>query len=310
MKYIKGITFAPFASRGEFDKPETKESLRVMKEQTHADTVIFVPCGLQETAHSEEISFDHERNVTDEELEKMIAYARELGLRVILKPTVNCVNGTWRAHISFFDLDVPCEPKWCNWFASYTRFQLHYAKIAERTGCEMFIAGCEMVMSEHREKEWRKLIADIRGVYSGLVSYNTDKYQENQIKWWDAVDVISSSGYYPIDDWDNQLDRIEKVVKQFHKPFFFAEAGCMATEGSNLVPNNWEVKGDIDQEGQAAWYQAMTEAISHRDWVDGMAVWSWHGQLYSEEEAKKHRYYEIYRKPAEDVIRKFYDQVQ
>lgn len=102
MKYIKGITFAPFASRGEFNKPETKESLRVMKEQTHADTVIFVPCGLQETAHSEEISFDHKRNVTDEELEKMIAYARELGLRVILKPTVNCVNGTWRAHISFF----------------------------------------------------------------------------------------------------------------------------------------------------------------------------------------------------------------
>ena len=44
MKYIKGITFAPFASRGKFDKPETKESLRVMKEQTHADTVIFVLC--------------------------------------------------------------------------------------------------------------------------------------------------------------------------------------------------------------------------------------------------------------------------
>ena len=167
-----------------------------------------------------------------------------------------------------------------------------------------------MVMSEHREKEWRKLITDIRGVYSGLVSYNTDKYQENQITWWDAVDVISSSGYYPIDDWDNQLDRIEKVVKQYHKPFFFAEAGCMATEDSNLVPNNWEVKGGIDLEGQAAWYQAMTEAISRREWVEGMAVWSWHGQLYSEEEAKKHRYYEIYRKPAEDVIRKFYDQVQ
>lgn len=309
MKYIKGITFAPFASRGEFEKPETKESLRVMKEQTHADTVIFVPCGLQETAHSEKISFDHKRNVTDEELEKMIAYARELGLRVILKPTVNCVNGTWRAHISFFDLDVPCEPKWSNWFASYTRFQLHYAKIAERTGCEMFIAGCEMVMSEHREREWRKLITDIRSVYSGLVSYNTDKYQENQITWWDAVDVISSSGYYPIDDWENQLDRIEKVVKQFDKPFFFAEAGCMATEGSNLVPNNWEVTGGIDLEGQAAWYQAMTEAISRRDWVDGMAVWSWDGQLYSEEEARKHRYYEIYRKPAGDVIRRFYDQV-
>lgn len=306
MKYIKGITFAPFAPRGTFEKPETFESLKVMKERTHADSVIFVPCGLQKNAHSEEISFCHDRNVTDAELEKMITYAKELGLRVILKPTVNCMDGTWRAHISFFDLDVPCEPKWGNWFASYTRFQLHYAALAERMGCEMFIAGCEMVMSEHREAEWRKLIADIRGVYTGLVSYNTDKYQENQITWWDAVDVISSSGYYPINDWENQLDRIETVVKKYQKPFFFAESGCMSTAGSNLVPNDWEVKGDIDLAGQADWYAAMTKAIAKHGWVNGMAVWSWHSSLYSKEEAAAHRYYEIYEKPAEAVIREFY----
>ena len=29
--------------------------------------------------------------------------AQELGLLVALKPTVNCKNGTWRAHINFFD---------------------------------------------------------------------------------------------------------------------------------------------------------------------------------------------------------------
>ncbi len=32
-------------------------------------------------------------------------------------------------------------------------FQRHYAKISQEMGCEMHIAGCEMVMSEHREKE-------------------------------------------------------------------------------------------------------------------------------------------------------------
>lgn len=37
------------------------------------------------------------------------------------------------------------------------------------------------------------------------------------------MDVISSSGYYPIHDWENQLDRIERVVKKYQKPFFFAE---------------------------------------------------------------------------------------
>ena len=46
--------------------------------------------------------------------------------------------------------------------------------------------------------------------YYGLMSYNTDKYQEDHVSWWDCVDVISSSGYYPIDQWEQELDRIEK----------------------------------------------------------------------------------------------------
>ena len=59
----------------------------------------------------------------------------------------------------------------------------------------MFIAGCEMVQSEHRENEWRKLISDIRMIYHGPVTYNTDKYQEDNVTWWDCVDYICSSGY-------------------------------------------------------------------------------------------------------------------
>ena len=222
MKFIKGITFAPFTCRGLFSSPEAKQSLENLIARTHADFIILVPPALQETPQSETMDYAAEWSVSDEELIEFIGFAHSRGLRVALKPTVNCKNGTWRAHINFFDHDVPCEPKWCNWFKSYTEFQLHYAAIAEKTGCEMFIAGCEMVQTERRETEWRQLIADIRTVYSGPVSYNTDKYQEDHVKWWDAVDVISSSGYYPLGDWENQLDRIEKVVKHFDKPFFFA----------------------------------------------------------------------------------------
>ena len=227
MKFIKGVTFAPFVPSGCLGTEEAKESLVKMNERTGADFVILAPGAVQATPISEEIDFRSERTMTDAELIDTIRQAKSLGLRVALKPTVNCADGTWRGHIHFFDVDVPCEPKWGNWFASYTAFQLHYAKIAEEEGCELFIAGCEMVMTEIREKEWRKLIADIREVFHGPVSYNTYKYQEGHVNWWDAVDVISSSGYYPADNWENQLDRIEAVVKKFDRPFFFAEAGCM-----------------------------------------------------------------------------------
>lgn len=306
MEFIKGVTFAPFACRGSLEKEKTYESLRTMKERTGADFIILVPNGLQDTPQSENIDFKGKATMGDNELKEFIAYAKEIGLRVALKPTANCKNGTWRAHINFFDIDVVCEPKWCNWFKSYTEFQLHYAKIAQECGCEMFIAGCEMVQSERREAEWRKLISDIRQVYTGLVSYNTDKYQENNVKWWDCVDVISSSGYYPIDKWEQELDRIEQVVHKFNKPFFFAEAGCMSTKGSNLVPNNWCVKGDVDMQGQADWYRAMFKACEKRDWVEGFAIWDWPAQIGHEDNAHRQGDYSIYQKPAEEVVKEYY----
>ena len=277
-----------------------------MKERTGADTVIFALNGIQKNAHSTEIAYKGEHNVEDDELKEMIVYAQNLGLKVALKPTVNCEDGTWRAFISFFHKDVPCEPKWSEWFASYTEFQLHYARIAEEMKCDMFIAGCEMVMTEYRESEWRELIKQIRKVYHGLVSYNTDKYQEDHVAWWDDVDVISSSGYYPEDDWENQLDRIEKVVKKFQKPFFFAEAGCMSTSGSGLVPNDWEVTGETDLEEQKEWYEKALTAMKKREWVDGVVFWSWNANLYKEEDAEKDRFYEIYAKPAEQVVREYF----
>ncbi len=306
MKYIKGITFAAFAGRGVLSQKETYESFDALVERTNADFVILVPAGYQETAQSETIDFTSKGTIGDEELICMINYAHEKGIRVALKPTVNCSNGTWRAHINFFDEDVPCEPKWCNWFASYTEFQLHFARIAQETGCEMFIPGCEMVQSERREAEWRKLISDIRTVYSGTVSYNTDKYQEHNVKWWDAVDVIASSGYYPINDWENQLDRIEKVVKKYNKPFFFAESGCMSTKGSPYVPNDWGIEGEIDMQGQADWYEEMFRACAKRDWVGGFALWDWRSILYPITEADKQPGYDIYGKPAEKIVAKVY----
>ena len=308
LPYICGVTFAPFNPAGSFLTEKAKHSLKVMKENTNANFVIFAPNGLQDTPQSEEICYTSPATATDDELKAMIEYAQSLGLRVALKPTANCKNGTWRAHINFFDEDVPCEPKWSNWFESYMDFQCHYARIAQETGCEMHIAGCEMVMAERRETQWRQVIAEIRKEFHGLVSYNTDKYQEHNVHWWDCVDVISSSGYYPIDNWEQQLDRIENVVRKYDKPFFFAECGCMSVAGSNLVPNDWTVRGGIDLEGQAQWYQAMFEACKKRDWVQGFALWSWSHKLYSPAKAHKQVNYEIFAKPAEQVVKKYYEE--
>lgn len=303
---ICGVNYAPFCPSGSFRNKRAKESLTLLKERTHANLVIFTINGLMDTTNSETIDYSSLATITDDELKEMIEYAHNLGMAVGLKPTVNCKNGMWRAHVNFFDEDVPCEPKWCNWFDSYTDFQKHYANLAQSNGCEMLIAGCEMVMAERRADEWRKLISDIRVDYKGPVSYNTDKYQEHNVSWWDCVDFICSSGYYPIHDWPNQLDRIEKVVHKFDKPFFFAEVGCMSVTGSELEPNNWRIPQEFNMECQASWYDDMFKACIERDWVGGWAVWSWTDKLYAPNTVQTQGNYQIYNKKCESIIADFY----
>ncbi|MBB5325730.1 hypothetical protein HNQ34_002831 [Anoxybacillus tepidamans] len=309
MEYIKGFTFGWMSRKGDFKKPEAKKSLKLLKERTGIDHVIIALAALQDTAHTTEIDFTGEHMVDDGELIDMITYAQSLGLKVILKPTVNCKDGTWRAHINFFDVDVPCEPKWSEWFQSYTAYQLHYAEIAEKTNCVMYIIGCEMVQAERREREWRNLIQEVRKVYRGPITYNTDKYQEGNVKWWDAVDIISSSGYYPIDDWDNQLDRIENILQQWNKPFFFAEAGCPSRTGSSFVPNDWGLKGEANVKEQENYYQVMFAKTKERAWVKGFGLWDWSALLYDENEASNDKGYGVYGKPAEKVIKDFYSSI-
>ena len=235
MQPVHGINFAPFSRRGALAGDAVKDELRCMWELTGANTVLFCPGAVQATPFSEEIDFTGEHTTADEELLSVTRTAKELGLRVFWKPAVNCLDGTWRAHISFFDHDVPCEPKWGPWFRGYTAFQSHFAALAQQEGIELLILGCEMTKTEHREAEWRELIRSVRGVYDGAVAYNCDKYGEEHVTWWDAVDVVASSGYYPIDTVGENLDRIRPVVEKTGKPFFFAEAGCMRVRGRSRV---------------------------------------------------------------------------
>ena len=295
-----GVNFSPFPRRGVLASEAAHRSMAEMAERTGANWVILSPGGVQADPYSEEIRWDTDATPTDAELCEAIRFAKQLGLQVALKPTVNCANGVWRARISFFDHDVPCESKWSGWFASYTAFQIHYAALAQAEGCGLFITGCEMTMTEHREAEWRTLIAAVRQHYRGPVSYNCDKYGEDHVAWWDAVDCIASSGYYPLTDWENQLDRIEAVSRTFGKPVLFSEVGCMNVTGSSAVPNNWELQGPRNDLEQADWYEAMFRACAARPWVLGFGVWDWPADLRAPSS------YAVSGRPAAKVIQNAY----
>lgn len=294
---VCGMTWGWVGTRGTWDTDTARESMQLMAEHSVTWTALAYAAE-QATPFSTEISFETAPTVADEEIRSAIRQAHTLGLQVCLKPVVNVADGTWRANIGFFDWDVPGEPSWSAWFANYERFIVQAAQIAQDENCAMFCIGCEMVRADGQEAHWRHLIAAVREVYSGVITYNCDKYQEDRVNWWDAVDVISSSGYYPIDTWEKQLDRISEVVQKHGKPFFFMEAGCPSREGSAALPNDWNLPGDPSGSEQLRYFETMFAACEARDWVRGFMLWDWPATLYPLAEASSNDDYCPYGKPA------------
>jgi len=306
---VCGMTWGWTGVRGSWTTPEARASLAALPEYGVTWTALAY-AAVQDTAQSTEIPFDRAPTVTDDEIRDAIRAAKALGQKVCLKPVVNCADGTWRAYIGFFDWEVPGEPNWTDWFASYTAFILHAALIAEEEACELFCIGCEMVRADGQEQRWRALIERVRSVYSGPITYNCDKYQEDHIEWWDAVDVIGSSGYYPIGTFPQELDRIERVVRRFDKPFLFLEAGCPSRTGSAAKPNDWALPGSPSGAEQLRYYVDMFAATGDRDWMRGFLLWDWPAALYPAEGADDNDDYCVFGKPAGAFVTSHYLSLQ
>lgn len=292
-----GMTWGWVGDTAAWNSPVAAESMTELA-SLGGNWVAIAFQGVQDTPQSTTIRYAAAPLVDDEDVRSAIRRAHQLGMKVCLKPVVNCASGTWRAHIGFFDHDVPGEPTWSEWFASYSEFMIHYARIAEEEECALFCIGCEMVRADSREAEWRTLIRKVRAVYSGPITYNCDKYQEDRLTWWDAVDVISSSGYYPSGSWQRELDRIETTVLAAGKPFLFLEAGCPSRDGSAARPNDWTLQGSVSLTTQDAYYAEMFAETSKRPWFRGFMLWDWPARLYAPDQASRNDDYCVYAKPA------------
>lgn len=305
MEYIKGMTWGWVGKAGTWNTPAAKHSMQEMTKVGINWTAIAFT-GLQTDPHATEIRFNESPMVSDAEVRWAVANAHQLGLKVCLKPVVNCADGTWRAQINFADDAAPGQPSWTAWFASYHAFILHYAKIAEDTGCELFCVGCEMVSADRRADEWRALIRDVRRVYSGPLTYNCNHHQEEKVTWWDAVDIVSTSAYYPEGEWRERIHGLRAFAQTVDKPVFFMEVGCPSRHGSADRPYDWAHPGDVDLDEQARFYQVMFETMNAESWFSGFMLWDWPARLYDRAVAADDRDYCIYGKPAEEIVRAFY----
>ena len=238
MEYVKAINYTGFNYHC-IGEERTKENLCLMKKQTACNTIIIVLGALQDEPFDDVLDYTHPVMPTDTELIDFIKFCKKQGLQVFLKPVVECRNGACRADIDFMDNDKFCNEQWLRWMENYRKFIMQYAAIAEKTECEMFFIGsCLLKLVQHTEA-WRSLIAEVRSCYHGQLTYEADIYNEENVEFWDDVDIIASDGSYSVYYLEQEIERLSQLAKVHNTP------SPNRRPISSLIPINWSMSVSI-----------------------------------------------------------------
>jgi hypothetical protein len=313
-KFQKGIAFTGYG-REAYVSPAARLSLRHLK-QTRASWISLLVTGYQDNIDSTYIDYSGALTPEDESLTGLIAYARQLGLKVMLKPHLDLLNDPehWRGQIGQnFD-----EFSWQLWFSSYRDFILHYARLASLAGAEEFCLGCELDNTLKRSEDWLATIASVREVYKGQLVYADDQLETRPeaVTFWGALDFIGQDLYSTLSHklqpsvsdlcagWSRILPRLEAISTKWGKPVLITEIGYRSIKGGTINPWDFEKTGPVDLRVQRNGYEAALRMVRGRSYLKGMFWWQWFPDPAIG--GGTDTSYTPYRKPAQLVLALFY----
>lgn len=218
-------------------------------------------------------------------LEAIVKNAHEAGLAVMLKPHLE-MRGRGESG-DHNRIEMETDAAWGQWFRSYEAYLLPYARAARATGADAFCVGRELDTSViRREADWRRIIARVREAYPGPLAYSANFDTWPAVGFWDALDFIGVSAYFPLSDrpdpslddlaagWERALGPLEEASRRYHRPVLFTEVGYPSVPDAARAP--WrETRLPADVWLQARCYDATLRAVAQRPWIAGAFFWLW-----------------------------------
>lgn len=260
---------------------------------TGANSVTFVVTWYAINQYSPDVSRT-EQTASDESLIWAMGEARKLGLLVMLKPHLDTRDHIWRAHIEPSDADL--------WFRNYGALLDRYADLARQHGAAALCIGAELIAlstNPAHEGRWRALIADVRGRFSGKLTYSANwgggygapedfANEYARIPFWDALDYLGLAAYFELAtgttptvtdlvarwaEW--RATRIAPFQARWAKPVLFTEGGYRSVDGAASRPWDASAEGTPDAQEQADCWESLFRAWQGVPWLAGGAFWAW-----------------------------------
>jgi len=278
--FLKGMTVSCQTWGYEWATPEMKESLIELKTLGVNSFSIHPYARIEENGH-----IRYRTNHNHDHITTPLRWAKELGLKVMLKPHL-AYWGTkfrWRGDIKFSN-----DQEWQRFFSEYQVWITKMAEIAEQHGAQIFCIGLEYQHSLNYEDEWRKIIKEVRTVYSGKLTYaaNWDIYKK--VKFWDALDFVGIQAYFPLVDKDNPTDSeiftswgkiyadLLPFLDRIGKKAIFTEIGYNTSLETARIP--WSSKKSQSPEALSLQERCLEIAMEQsrtRNSIAGVYLWKW-----------------------------------
>jgi len=314
--FQKGLNYTSWQA-GEYSSSESDRTIAEKIKPLGVNWLAVVVTCYQDTIHSTQIECKYDsKSPTDEDVRHVIQYAHSLGIKIMLKPHVDLSDDTshFRSQITFDN-----EDSWNAWFASYTLFIQHYARLAQELGVEYFVVGTELQGTYKREAQWRQVIQSVRQIYKGPLTYAAMTDDEiSNITWWDALDAIGIDAYYSLTQsynptvpelvkaWQPIIVTLGELSERWNRPVIFTEIGYQSLAGTNQMSSKTDTT-TLDLQEQANCYQAVFEALKGKSWWRGVFWWGWDTSL--NDGGPQDTGYTGKNKPAENTLRAYYSGV-
>lgn len=266
------------------------------------------------------VNFDYQYQwwgETEEGAAKTIEFAKEKGLKVLVKPHVWVREHGWAGE---FTLNNKAD--WLAWEANYQRYIMTFAGIAEELGADMICLGTEYrQVVKDRPDYFGRLADSVRTVFSGPVTYaaNWDNYEH--VEFWDKLDYIGIDAYWPLVDaktpkvkdleaaWQPMKKDLKKLAERTEKPILFTEYGYLSVDKAGW--RTWELEHNLNThplnlEAQANCYQGLYNAFWDEPWFAGGFTWHWY-KNHSAAGGNSNRDWTPQNKPAMEVMKKRYE---
>jgi hypothetical protein len=324
--FFKGMTFGFYARNGYYSSPQALLDVARMAD-LGIEWVCVVAITMQDAMMSTRQYRDFEITPADDELRDIIDRLHEKGIKVMLRPMLECWDGTQRCHIDFPDDKeiMPGKPinYWTPWFDSFIHLTRHYGRLATRANCEAFCLDSELNHTVRQNAHWHRVVAAAREVFDGhLTTSMINTYQfidklADPNHWFYALDSVGSSMYSPAADKpkatvEEMVEFLQPVVAKYRafaeaygKPFYLGETGCCATAGAGRLPYFWNNGGGYDGQEQANYLEATIQAFGAEPWWKGLFWWKWDEQNdrpQFRDDPAGDKGFTIYGKPAADVF--------